>query len=176
MHGALQSTSSYLNEQFDPFKMQVYLQFPLKSVVLSIIPNACRRVSSFMETFTFQNVSFYRTRINATYHFLTAHSFVSVSTNLFYSLEGVLSDLQNTRGRFNSRTGILPALGLANRTETAGKGLQDYLVFISHTGHYIIKGAPISAVLIPMKLAVHILRPPNSSFFQSPHKKFQGRH
>lgn len=69
--------------------------------------------------------------------------------------------------------GMLPAFSLANKTETAVKGFQDYLVFISHTGHYIIKGTPISALLIPMKLAVHILRPPNSSFFQSPHKNFK---
>lgn len=68
---------------------------------------------------------------------------------------------------------MLPAFSLANKTETAVKGFQDYLVFISRTGHYIIKGTPISAVLIPMKLAVHILRLPNSSFFQSPHKNFK---
>lgn len=72
--------------------------------------------------------------------------------------------------------GMLPAFSLANKTETAVKGFQDYLVFISHTGHYIIKGTPISAVLIPMKVAVHVLRAPNSSFSPSPHKKFQGRH
>lgn len=68
---------------------------------------------------------------------------------------------------------MLPAFGLANKTVTAVKGFQDYLVLISHTGHSIIKGTPVSALLIPMKLAVHILRPPKVPFSSHYIKSFK---